>query len=147
MKPEMIFHENWKRPADEALMDTMVFRVPGGIIYEMYTNGDRCFHAFSQRPYILGQACDGTIENCVVALFYDYCKAKGLNPAALYKDAYPEREPSSLDERNATTRLAMAEGVCFPLRWDQSAFNWLIVSLTEINNHALVAVLEEEAAQ
>ena len=73
MKPELIEQENWERPSDNALMDIMVFRVPGGILYEMYTNGDRCFHQFSPRPYVLGQSCDGPINTCVFALFYDFC--------------------------------------------------------------------------
>ena len=145
MQPERIFYEDWRRPGDNALMDTMIFRVPGGIILEMYANGDRCFHAFSQRPDGLGQACDGTIESCVLALFYDYCEAKGFHPAALYRDAYPERDQATVAERQATMRRAMAEGVCFPQVWDAEAFNGLIESLEEINFRSLASALEEEA--
>lgn len=147
MKPVLLDEQDWIRKGDSAYMDSMLFRVPGGIIYEMYVNGDRCFHAFSQRPYVLGQACDGTIENCVFALFYDYCEAKGLHPAALYRDAYPEQEPNTESERRATTRLALAEGVCFPHLWDAKAFESLLESLREINNHSLASVLEEEAGR
>lgn len=145
MKPELIHQEDWKRGADEALMDLIVFRVPGGILYEIYTNGDRCLHQFSPRPYVLGQPCDGTIEHCVFALFYDYCGAKGLDPAALYREAYSDCEPDSKGERDATTRRAMAEGVAFPLAWDNEAYRGLLESLTEINNHSLVSVLTERA--
>ena len=146
MKPEMIDHDDWTRDADGALMDVMVFRVPGGILYEMYTDGDRTFHQYSPRPYVLGQPCDGTIENCVFALFYDYCKVKGLDPAALYRQAYSDREPSSEAEREACIRRAMAEGVAFPLAWYDEAFKGLLDSLSEINHHSLVSILDQSAA-
>lgn len=145
MQPVPIYQEDWRRPADGAHMDIMVLRVPGGILYEMYADGDRCFHQFSPRPYVPGQACDGTIEHCVFALFYDYCQARGLCPAALYRKAYPDTEPESPAEREATTRRAMAEGVSFPLDRDDEAFQGLLDSLTEINNHSLVSILIGEA--
>lgn len=145
MTPLLLSHEDWQRQSDGTRMDLMVFRVPSGILYEVYADGDRCFHQFSPRPYVLGQPCDGTIEACVFALFYDYCGAKGLDPAALYREAYSDCEPDSKGERDATTRRAMAEGVAFPLAWDDEAYRGLLESLTEINNHSLVSVLTERA--
>ena len=146
MKPEMIDHDDWTRDADGALMDVMVFRIPGGILYEMYTDGDRTFHQYSPRPYVLGQPCDGTIENCVFALFYDYCGAKGLDPTDLCRQAYPDRELPSAAEREACSRRAMAEGVAFPIAWDDQAFQGLLESLSEINDHSLNSVLIEGTA-
>ena len=145
MRPGLIHHEEWKRPSDGAEMDILTFRVPGGILYEMYTNGDRCFLQFSSRPYVLGQSCDGTIEHCVFALLYDFCDTRGLDPADLYRRAYSDREPDSEEERARTTRRAMAEGVAFSPVWDGEAFDGLLESLSEINNHSLASVLEEEA--
>ena len=46
MKPELISEESWERPSDATITDVIVFRVLGGIVYEMYANGDRCFHQF-----------------------------------------------------------------------------------------------------
>jgi len=146
MKPELIEQENWERPSDNALMDIMVFRVPGGILYEMYTNGDRCFHQFSPRPYVLGQSCDGTIDQCVFALFYDFCARRKRDPAALYRQAYADSEPATAKERADTLRQAMAEGVAFPMKWDKQAFDGLLESLAEINNHSLSQALIEQAA-
>ena len=89
MTPVLLHQQYWQRPGDGAHMDIMVLRVPSGILYEMYSNGDRCFHQFSPRPYVPGQACDGTIDSSVFALFYNYCRTKGLGPAALYSKATP----------------------------------------------------------
>ena len=56
MEPNLIFHDSWNRPADNALMDAMVFAVPGGILSELYVDGDRCQMIFSARPYVPGQS-------------------------------------------------------------------------------------------
>ena len=146
MKPQLIEQQEWARERDGALIDVMVFRVPGGIIQEVYADGDRCEHVFSPRPYVLGQLADSTTETCIFALFYDYCTAQELDPAALYAQAYPGSEFPDADERRESTRQAMAEGVSFPLLWDEKAFAGLLDSLSEINNHSLASVLEDRGA-
>ena len=40
----------------------------------------------------------------------------------------------------------MAEGVAFPMKWDKQAFDGLLESLAEINNHSLSQALIEQAA-
>jgi len=94
----------------------------------------------SPRPYVLGQACDGSIGDCVHALFFDFCSKKGIDPVAMYRMAYPEEEPIDYGE---VRKVAEWEGVKYPKRWDKKAFAGLIESLTEINNHSLVGVLSE----
>ena len=144
-KPELIHHKEWKRYRDDAEMDILVFRVPGGILHEMYANGDRCEYIFSPRPYVPGQLCDGTIDHCVFALFYDFCDIRDLDSADLYRRAYSDRLPESKEERVRTTRRAMAEGVAFPPVWNRQTFDGLLESLSEINNHSLASILEEAA--
>jgi len=95
---------------------------------------------FSPRPYVLGQTCDGSIDDCVHALFFSFCLKKGVDPAATHRMAYPEEEPPNYGE---VQKSAEWEGVKYPKRWDKKAFAGLIESLTEINNHSLVGVLLE----
>ena len=96
---------------------------------------------FSPRPYVLGQACDGSIDDCVHALFFNFCSKRGIDPVATYKMAYPEEDPPDYSE---VLKSAEWEGVKYPKRWDKKAFAGLIESLTEINNHSLVDVLLEK---
>jgi hypothetical protein len=95
---------------------------------------------FSPRPYVLEQACDGSIDDCVHALFFNFCSKKGIDPVATYRMAYPEDNPPDYGE---VLKSAEWEGVKYPKRWDKKAFAGLIESLTEINNHSLVGVLLE----
>ena len=96
---------------------------------------------FSPRPYVLGQACDGSIDDCVHALFFNFCSRKGIDPVAMYMMAYPENNTPNYGE---VLKPAEWEGVKYPKRWDKKAFAGLIESLTEINNHSLVDVLLEK---
>lgn len=54
------------------------------------------------RPYVLGQACDGSIGAPVMALYLDFCTRHDLDAPALYAQAYPEAKPL---EWNAITPL------------------------------------------
>ncbi|MHB1546121.1 MAG: hypothetical protein ACYCSB_01275 [bacterium] len=95
---------------------------------------------FSKRPYSLAQACDGSIDCAVAALYYSFCKAKNINAAELYKKAYPDGEPPDYKE---VCKYADWEGVEYPEKWDKGAYEGLIESLTEVNNHSLVGELCE----
>lgn len=95
----------------------------------------------SPRPYKLGQSCDGSIDQAVHALFYRYCNQAGISAEALYKKAYPDEKPPNYEN---VIKAAEWEGVEFPEKWGTKEFEGLIESLTEINNHSLVNVLDKE---
>ena len=95
---------------------------------------------FSERPYRLAQACDGSIDEPVFALYLDFCRAKRIDAKKLYKKAYPESKQQDYGE---TLKHAKWEGVEYPEKWDKTAYEGLIESLTEINNHSLVGELCE----
>ena len=97
---------------------------------------------FSPRPYKLGQCCDGSIDACVFALFFDYCEKNNLDWKELYKKAYPETDTEEINE-DFLKQLAEWEGVEYPQVWDKKAIEGLLKSLGEINNHSLVDVLSE----
>ena len=145
MKPKLIYHENWETAGKGTPMETMVFRIPGGILHEVFADGNRHTHLFSPRPYVPGQPNDGTIEDCVYALLFDYCEAKRIDPAALHTQAYNDPGPYHGEERARIIRRAMAEGVAFPETWDEDAFLGLVKSLREVGAAALAAVLAEGA--
>ena len=146
MKPFLLYTEEWSRRSDDARMRIVVYRVAGGIRYELEANDVLEFQVFSPRPYVLGQACDGSISNCVSALFFDCCEANGLEAAAIQMEAYPDETPPASEERALIIRRGMSEGVSFPLNWDVAANRGLIESLRAINNHCLAALLESKVA-
>jgi len=92
---------------------------------------------FSPRPYKLRQPCDGSIDYCVIALFFDFCKRKRINWKELYRKAYPD---DYIDEI-FIKEMAEWQGVEYPKIWNEKAFDGLIESLVEINYHSLVDVL------
>ena len=96
---------------------------------------------FSPRPYKLGQPCDGSIDFCVLALLFDFCKKKGLNWKELYREAYPGENPDDDINENFVKEMAEWQGVEYPKIWNEKAFEGLIESLTEINYHSFVNVL------
>jgi hypothetical protein len=83
-----------------------------------------------RRPYVLGQACDGSISAPVMALYLDFCTRHGLDAQALYAEAYPEAE---LLEEDAITAFAQWQGVRLPHTWTAACSLGLLESLTEIN--------------
>jgi hypothetical protein len=144
MKQENLLRvEEWKRH-DGAHMKVEVVKVEKGIRQRMYVDGVRVMDMFSKRPYTLGQACDGTIDICVHALFISYCRAKGYDPETLFTTAY-ENETYSPDLALSTLKEAEKEGVKYPKEWGPKEFDGLLESLTQINNHSLVSVLIEKA--
>ncbi len=96
-----------------------------------------------QRPYVLGQACDGSINAPVMALYIDFCTRHGLDAPALYAQAYPEEEQL---EEDTITAFAHWQGVTIPHTWTAACFSGLLESLTEINN-AMLRVLLEDATE
>jgi hypothetical protein len=125
-------------------MELTIHKVKGGIIQRMYVNNIQCVKTFSKRPYQLSQACDGTIDDCVNALFITFCQHRGLDSEAIYKKAYPEEDScyDSKYRKKVLVRAAM-QGVAFPKIWGEAEIQGLCESLHEINNHQLVAMLVE----
>jgi hypothetical protein len=141
-----ILHRSaWTRH-DGAAMTQQRVQVRGGIISKLFVNGKKVMDTFSPRPYQLGQHCDGTIDDCVHALFLNWCKAKEYSPETLYREAYPNDEYPEEMQKGIQARAGL-EGVAYPEEWGAKEFEGLIASLTEINNHSLVSVLEEKARE
>lgn len=94
------------------------------------------------RPYVLGQACDGSIGAPVMALYLDFCTRHGLDAQALCAEAYPEAAPLAGD---TITTFAHWQGVSIPHTWTAACFSGLLESLTEINCSTLRGILEDVA--
>lgn len=138
-----IRHHFWDR-WDGAKMLEEIEKVEGGsgIISRLFINGELVMATRSSRPYKLGQACDGTICQCVGALFWHFCKTRGYDPVALLNEAYGEGKDKW--DWEMIRKQGEWEGIELPKRWDKRAFRGLIESLTEINYHSLVGLLEEK---
>jgi hypothetical protein len=142
-KSKRISREDWRRPIDDAPMTLIVSKRKRGVIQRMYLHGELIQETFSKRPYRLGQASDGTIDACVYGLLILYCRDCHLDLQELVATAYPDRESFPWNEQEAILERALAQGIVIPKQWDSKAFTGLLDSLTEINNHALVALLTE----
>jgi len=96
---------------------------------------------FSARPYQLGQACDGSITACVLALFYRFCQERSELPNELLRAAFPNQQL----EADWTDIVTTAEwqGVVYPFAWNGDAGKGLVKSLHEINYHALAAIVSD----
>lgn len=97
---------------------------------------------FSKRPYQLRQSCDGSIDSPVFALFNDFCVKKNLDPIKIYNSVYDDSKLTK-EELEIYTKFAEWQGVKYPKKWDKEAYEGLLDSLTEINNHSLVGYLSE----
>lgn len=141
---KLISTEQWIRPGDDAPMSLKAWKCDGGVIYDMFLKDELIQSTFSQRPYELGQACDGTIDTCVMALLISYCQNKKIDLRTLLTLCYPNDDWSHLtnDYQNNKLTLAHEEGLIIPSCWDSIAFDGLCDSLTEINLHSMVEALE-----
>lgn len=137
-------------------------KIPGGVTFlnwwtpktfsgftEFFTGlAERTGEFLSSRPYRLGQACDGTIDSCVLAAFEHGCRALRLDADGLYRQAYTDRDANDSPPNWARCR-EFAEwqgGVALPQKWDAAAFAGLGESLHEINYHSLAAVFADRVA-
>lgn len=140
---KIISVEKWVRQADGAKMEIQTIGVNRGIKQKMYINGVKVMSTFSRRPYKLRQGCDGTIDDCVHALFIDFCRSYNLDPLLLYAEAYPNNGSDYVLEAQARIlENAEKQGVEYPKVWNKNAFEGLCESLHEINNHSLVGIIE-----
>lgn len=97
--------------------------------------------SFSPRPYCLAQACDGSVNECVLALFVHFCAANGHAPDALFRAAYPDERP--LPGWREVVLAADWQGVGYPACWNRTALAGLLESLHAINYHQLAAVVAD----
>jgi len=100
---------------------------------------------FSPRPYRLAQRCDGSIEAPVFALLADFCRCAGIDIVALHHQSYPDEDHSDLDPEGIAHTIAFAEwqGVAYPDKWDEAAFDGLYESLGEVNWRTLRGDLDD----
>ena|SRR6266496_3002030 len=96
---------------------------------------------FSPRPYRLAQACDGSITECVLALFANFCAVNHHSPHALFCAGYPDRRESPC--WNEVVSAAKWQGVCYPPNWNNAAVAGLLESLHAVNYHQLASVVAE----
>ena len=146
---DLRFHPS---PFDSTQVEMIGFvKVAGGIKYLV---GQFKFHSsddalneihrsgiFSSRPYQPGQACDGSITVCVLALFYRFCQEQGHLPNALIRAAFPKQD--MLPDWKDIITSAQWQGVAYPKKWDSEANAGLLKSLHEINYHALAALVSD----
>ena len=98
---------------------------------------------FTKRPYVLGQACDGSIDAPVMALYADFCRARKLDPIKLLQLAYDDESDCTLESFAVMRLLADWQGTVFPKRWDSRAIAGLLTSLHAINYHQLTELVEQ----
>ena len=145
MTARVLSRTAWRR-RDGARMVSTVTAVETGIRSTMAADGHEVWSLVSARPYRLGQACDGTIDTCVTALFLVWCYAHDHDPATLVLRAYGEtRHEWSVARQLKTLREAFAEGVVVPPVWCAASVRGLLDSLHEINCHALAEVVSDLA--
>ena len=118
------------------LVGQFKFRSSDDALNEIHRSG-----IFSSRPYHPGQACDGSITVCVLALFYRFCQEQGHLPNALIRAAFPKQD--MLPDWKDIITSAQWQGVAYPKKWDSEANAGLLKSLHEINYHALAALVSD----
>jgi hypothetical protein len=96
---------------------------------------------FSPRPYRLAQACDGSINECALALFVNFCNAIRCAPDTLFRTAYPDDR--QLPVWREIVSAADWQGVHYPAHWNTEAVAGLLESLHAVNYHQLAAVVGE----
>ncbi|MCI0539184.1 MAG: hypothetical protein L0Z50_28585 [Verrucomicrobiales bacterium] len=96
------------------------------------------YGTFSQRPYRLAQACDGSITECALALFVRWCRATNRCPESLYRQAYEHEQTPCWNE---TIAAADWQGVAYPPEWNEQSKAGLLASLHEINYHSLANIV------
>jgi hypothetical protein len=124
------------------LCDTWPTRPSETLIYH------RCAHygEFSKRPYVCGQATDDSTQDCVLALYYDYCRRQSLDATRLLVQAYPGGESAEQWSPVTWRRIldgAQWHGTEFPDVWTSAAILDLLVSLKgQQRSHLAVALAE-----
>lgn len=155
LRPQGLRWDAWRDPHRNEWVIEAFLKVSGGVKYAVWRQTEQpeaheirsvlAGHPMtSPRPYVLGQACDGSITSCVVALFAEWCARTGRDPVALMKRAYPDETDWSTASFAESRERAEWEGVSYPEAWGLLEQNGLISSLTAINYHALCSEVLDE---
>ena len=115
---------------------------PELIVYRCVEYGE-----FSARPYLLGQAADHSTLNCVLGLYYDFCRRSSLKATELMVRAYPGGEATEEWDALAWRTVldaAQWQGTTFPETWTKDAILGLLVSLWDQGRTHLAALLSME---
>jgi hypothetical protein len=108
----------------------------------------RCvqYGEFSKRPYTCGQATDDSTQDCVLGLYYDYCRRTSLDATSLLVQAYPGGENAELWSPVTWRRILDAarwQSTEFPDHWSSAAILGLLLSLKgQHRTHLAVALAE-----
>lgn len=93
----------------------------------------------SKRPYLPGQACDGTIDGPVIALFHSFCTQHRLDSLLIYNRTHPDNILTS-SQWKQHIEFGHWQGVYIPT-WNQTNYSLLINSLQNANYSSLINYL------
>jgi hypothetical protein len=108
--------EPWRTRPSEAL-----------IVHRCAQHGE-----FSKRPYTCTQPTDDSTQDCVLALYYDYCRRSNLDASQLMAAAYPGGEIIEDWPPLRWRRLlesAQWHGTIFPSTWTSAEGLGLLLAL------------------
>jgi hypothetical protein len=97
----------------------------------------------SPRPYMPGQACDGSITSPVFHLYNQLCTHLELDPITLYNEAYDDHV-FTCDQLNENIAFAEWQEVETIRQADADTVAKVIESIHEVNMHQLANLLEEK---
>jgi hypothetical protein len=101
------------------------------------------FKCKSPRPYRPGQACDGSITSCVYHLYNQLSLLIGVDPIAVYKEAYNDHLFTQ-DQLTSILEFAEWQGVERIIEWNQATIDLVLESIHEVNMHQLANVISEK---
>jgi hypothetical protein len=109
----------------------------------------RCsqFGQFSMRPYLAGQVTDESTSDCVLALYYNYCRSASIDPTALLARTYPGWETAEEWTDSAWRSLLVSAAwhrTTIPAQWAVDGVIGLLLSLTTQGRRALAETLTQE---
>jgi len=125
--------------AENKKMKQIVWDEAGG--YPQHAWG---YVQWSIRPYEQGYGCDGTTSANIHLIALRFCEALGLDYPALYEKAYEWQGEKPGQSWLRHYDWAPIEEETIVPEVSEQALRDLLDDLGEINNHSVVAVLEEE---
>lgn len=114
-------------------------RIPSKAIIIRDTYNYKCK---SPRPYMAGQACDGSISSPVFHIYNQLCTMLGIDPIITYNKAYDDHifTQSQLD---VLVDFANWQGVEIIHNWSEEKILQVITSIHEVNMHQLANTISE----
>ena len=98
---------------------------------------------YSKRPYLLGELIDASLDNCVLALFHDLCRACGLKAHGIARLAYPEGAHTFTDsDFSEIVGQASWETYSVPNEWDAASVMMLYKALDDAGYSPMRVVIE-----